>query len=775
MDSINLAKNKLPLSIREKETIAKYSSEYIRAKRLIQKHKYFNNLSTNNSNLHIQEILLLVTFACTLEKNTRNTSFDNQVSLYNESAFDSDQGQSYTLWNAILHLFFNPIKQHYLNKHINMICHPHFAPLPNDLVIDLYRILQPLCSNPLFISLVPYILECFEYEDTKKNKDSTALLDEKKKLHGIYYTPDDVVTYIVDNTVSSQIENLKILNSSENIPESQLTNNLKVIDTSCGTGVFLIKSIARIVEEYRSLISSQTYSSNIKCPLALSIANNIYGIDKSKTAVVSCIFLIIITNIEILLESDFSPYQIYLLALLNIRCGDAITSTDITMQGFTERENIITTASLYRVSMKEQIFSNMISGIEERIGSTPSVDSYNPNFGFWFQYEFPEVFLMNDGFSCIIGNPPYAKASEGNLLIEQTHSYAAAANMISSNIYTYFVENMVRLSARKSFSGLIVPLSIAYSSSKEFMNLRQFIEVDQSSWRFAFFDRSPDSLFGDDVKTRASIIFRSASDEYNRSIKTTKLNRWNSINRDSLFENITFSNNIPYSIQYEIPKIQTDLEIKVLNILKSSKSRLGKSFKTVSKDRLLYNSNNDNYLYFSNTGYNWIPVFLEPPISWDKNGNEIISSSIWAVECKFNKYLLYSLVTSTISYWLWIVHGDIFHLSKKFVDSLPYDQDSFSKEATEALTKLGESLWNEVKQNKIYKNNAGKKIGNYTYIQSQKTIYEINQIIIRELNLPSTFDISLKKWYHYMLSAGRDSFKYSEHLELDENDITMEE
>jgi hypothetical protein len=775
LDSIRVTKNKLPLSIKEKETITKYSSEYVKAKKLIQNHKYFTSLYSSKKNLHIQEILLLITFTCVLEKKSKNTSFINQIFLRDDFKTNQDQSQSYTLWTPIVQMFTNPLNSYPKIEYNTVNYYLDVKPLPNDLVIELYKILSPICDNPLFIELIPYILECFEYEDTHINVNNSIPLDTKKKTHGIYYTPDDVVSYIINNTVMKQIESLKSVNNSEIIPEYCLINNFKVIDTSCGTGVFLIKSIEKIIPEYRSLISSQTYKSSIRCPLALSIANNIYGVDKSEIAVLSCIFIIIITNIKMLIKSDFSPYQIYQLALLNIKCGDAITSTHTTIENSATEDTVIKMTCASRNESKEQILNNKISSLEVIKDAIPSFECYDRSSGFWFQYEFPEAFLLNNGFSCIVGNPPYAKASENNLLIEQTRSYVATENTISSNIYTYFVENMIRFSAKKSFSGLIIPLSIAYSTSKDFIALRKFIELDQASWRFAFFDRSPDSIFGDDVKTRASIVFRSASQEYDNSIKTTKLSRWNSTNRDSLFDSINFSKSINYSIQYGIPKIGSDLELEILSVMRTSRSKLGDSFKSVPKNKPLLSSNRNNCLYLSNTGYNWIPVFLEPPISWDKDGNEITSSSVWAVECKRNKYFLYSLLASTISYWFWIVHSDIFHVSKKFVDSLPYNPDSFCKEAVEELIELGKLLWDEVKQNKIYKYNAGKKIGNYTYVQSQKTINEINKIIIRELNLPSIFDISLKKWYHYMLSAGRHSFKYSEHLALDENDINMED
>ena len=68
-----------------------------------------------------------------------------------------------------------------------------------------------------------------------KEKESKG----KRKESGIYYTPQYIVNYIVDNTVREYIKN----KSFEEIKK------VKILDPACGSGSFLIKIFDVLVEE----------------------------------------------------------------------------------------------------------------------------------------------------------------------------------------------------------------------------------------------------------------------------------------------------------------------------------------------------------------------------------------------------------------------------------------------------------------------------------------------------------------------------------------------
>ena len=143
---------------------------------------------------------------------------------------------------------------------------------------------------------------------------------------------------------------------------------------------------------------------------------------------------------------------------------------------------------------------------------------------------------MPEKYDCIIGNPPYVTMGR------------------STNLFISFVDNMIDYSSDNSFSALVLPLSVCYSSGNGYVGLRERIQNDNASWEFLNYDRSPDSLFGDQVKTRNTILFR-RTNRTNTEIFTTTLQRWTSENRHHLFNNFELCNISGIRISDMIPKI----------------------------------------------------------------------------------------------------------------------------------------------------------------------------------------------------------------------------
>ncbi len=85
----------------------------------------------------------------------------------------------------------------------------------------------------------------------------------KRKAGGIYYTPKYIVDYIVENTLG-EISNEKrkeIENAVKNLKPEKFTSalrnveNLKVLDSACGSGSFLIKVLAEFKNFYEEVKS----------------------------------------------------------------------------------------------------------------------------------------------------------------------------------------------------------------------------------------------------------------------------------------------------------------------------------------------------------------------------------------------------------------------------------------------------------------------------------------------------------------------------------------
>ena len=219
----------------------------------------------------------------------------------------------------------------------------------------------------------------------------TALIEEKpdvKKAGGVYYTPQYIVRYIVENTLGVKIKG----QSPDAIAQ------LKVVDPACGSGSFLVEAYQQLLNYHldyyssekqrkQALKNSRIYETG-KNVYKLTIEekqrillNNIYGVDIDGQAVE-------VTKLSLylkLLENEGSETQgqlfkfsdIKLLPSLdsNIKCGNSLVGSDY----YNEKD-----VSLFDDEAMRKINT------------------------FDWDKEFPEVFAQG-GFDCVIGNPPYVK------------------------------------------------------------------------------------------------------------------------------------------------------------------------------------------------------------------------------------------------------------------------------------------------------------------------------------------------------------------------------
>jgi len=126
-------------------------------------------------------------------------------------------------------------------------------------------------------SIIPveFISNVYEHFIGKENQ-------EKK---GAYYTPKFLVDYILSETVEKYFK------------EFPKQYNCKVLDPACGSGIFLVEALRRIVEHYIELnnnISKKTLKKSLK-ELA---ENNVFGIDKDEDAVNVAIFSIYLALLD---------------------------------------------------------------------------------------------------------------------------------------------------------------------------------------------------------------------------------------------------------------------------------------------------------------------------------------------------------------------------------------------------------------------------------------------------------------------------------------------
>ncbi len=101
---------------------------------------------------------------------------------------------------------------------------------------------------------------------------------EFRKQEGIFYSPNTITQYIVNEAFSLIFAGQKTCKGLD----FEKVQNLKILDPSCGTGIFLEESLDFLLHFY------QKYFPNFPNPAKWIVENNLYGVDLDGKAVQIC-------------------------------------------------------------------------------------------------------------------------------------------------------------------------------------------------------------------------------------------------------------------------------------------------------------------------------------------------------------------------------------------------------------------------------------------------------------------------------------------------------
>ena len=524
--------------------------------------------------------------------------------------------------------------------------------VPTSREFDVRNALQELHSilkKPDQRQMIEYALEALEYDEeqyfsSEINRGVRNGIHQKKK-NGIYYTPEDVVSFMVDKTVSTIISIKKP----------------RILDCSCGTGIFL-KCAFETVDNY--------YNADHSLVSSLDLFHYcIWGIDISPAAIENCL----LTFIKYFLDK-YSDAAVNLATIWNTVKHNLFVADATQMDLF-----------LYSASDKPRLFD------------------------------------------CIIGNPPYV------------------SNGPNSNLFIPFVNNIIKYSSVQSCSALVLPLSFSFSQGKDYIHLREKISSDSASWLFYHFDRSPDSLFGDQVKTRNTIVIRSAGEKH-KSLYTTGLKRWTSENRSTLFKTMPLCNISGYSICDGIPKLSSKDELVSFLRIRNSNS-----------SNLLSSEKGSNLLVINGTVYNWICAYDHYPPSTDENGQPYQSSTTKSLLLpdEERRDFLIALLSNRIIYWYWTAISDGFHISPNFINNLDLNWESIKPDIKQTLSLLGKKYSQAIKTHPQISYNAKKTLINYSHWVAMDVVKDIEFELAQLFQLEQSFLKYIDIWYSEQVKCGR--------------------
>jgi hypothetical protein len=603
-----------------------------------------------------------------------------------------------------------------------------------------------------FIDLLPFILEKFNtlsgYTELP-NRGRLRNLD--RRVLNTYYTPLDLARWLASQTSGKACAAVRnVLIGGDGNAEEALRQliSLRVCDLSCGAGILLREALEPIASTYKQIyevLGNDAGRFANDAPLfsrghfkLQALKSNVYGIDISPQAVESARTVLAVWAADEMRSARMVATDVARWLEPNIRVGSG---------------------SHWSIGI-EDVHGSTVEVIRlaatERTKACEEALHLRGPLAFRSEFEiaamFPEVFMgPNPGFSCIVGNPPFGKLPEG---VDNSECFGPS-DCFSFGVrqqadlrwqYPKFVEGLYKLTRHESYSAIITPLNLAYG--REFANLRGTVEKAPLRSTFVFFDRSPDALFGDKVKTRNTVLLVEPSKHQEPEIRTTHLLRWTRVKRADIWRQVRPVDIPGISIGSFVPKLGTPLEVECWRKLRSRRHILDSGVLNPESERSI-----DTTVYVYGTAYNWLPAFRHIPTD-DKS---LVSPSMrtYDFNTETDADLVYSCLVSSIAFWLWTVESDGFHLTDAFILGLPFVPDAFSSEDTRLMSQLAQAHDTAIRSNPTVKSNAGLKVLNFNRQCAAHISHQIDEVIIRTFGLPPELLALVRERVQNLVFVGR--------------------
>lgn len=358
----------------------------------------------------------------------------------------------------------------------------------------------------------------------------------KRKKDGVFYTPEYITKYIVDNTLGTLCQakkealglddvdilvpkNPKKLNKGESKQKEVLEVyreyllGLKILDPACGSGAFLNQALNYLLEEHAFIDES------VKTLMGGSVLglydvkkdileNNLYGVDINAEAV------------------EIAKLSLWLRTVESGR-------------------------KLNKLADKIKVGNSLID------------DKSVADDAFIWEEEFSEVFEQG-GFDVVIGNPPYVRHENITKIkpaLEKYISYAGTADL-----FVYFFELASKLLKEKGLNGYIC--SNKFFNATYAKNLRKYILGNMKIEQIIDFDGK--QVFSDAiVESTVTIFGKSIADKEHKFkiINADLIESYKMKQFDLNTSSFTLLNPYKMLLKHKIEKIgvplkQWDIEIK---------------------------------------------------------------------------------------------------------------------------------------------------------------------------------------------------------------------
>jgi hypothetical protein len=489
-------------------------------------------------------------------------------------------------------------------------------------------------------ALMPYLLDPREAATRREvlNAQSTAHERFVRKASGVFYTPGDVAYLMVQHLLSGD----------------GTAAHHRWFDPAHGSGVFLRAALSAIYGERGA-------------------RDCIYGVDLDPLAAETSSF--VLTAEDIIRRPDGpAPWERWHQFRRNLATGDALL--------------IDTSEAPDQPTLTFEADNQPVDG--------------NPlgQFEPWrLDSVFPET--AETGFARVVANPPYAPLRPTAATIHIRRLHPVTGRSASRDISPVFVELCADLLADDGALAAVVPLSAVASTRSPFPDLRQHLAEQRGRLELLSFDRAPDALFGDDIKTRNAIIHLDKGAP--RGLVASPLYRWTSRTRESALTGIPVTSiagldGVPRSI----PKIGREWERELFVACGNQSAYLDRWYTNrrlapLTRVTRSVRDEPSDAVALAPTAYNFLGLVRDPYRAVTEGHNS--QHGYWILQFASEPLAsaAYALLSSRLAFWIWHITGDGFHVTSTLHQHVPVptgDPGRISR-----LADLGDQLWKAALQN----------------------------------------------------------------------------
>jgi predicted RNA methylase len=565
--------------------------------------------------------------------------------------------------------------------------------------------------DPEFIGkMFECLLSCID-ADTKESR---------RKVTGSYYTPREIVNYMVDEALNAYL----------------LHNNdlmqCKIFDPACGSGAFpcgVMNAILQRISANKKLTQSERYQKKLTI-----LQNVIYGADIQPMAVQIAMLRLFLSLIQEIqpnpndynfgIESLPSLDYKFVTAdtLLGIDCGGLFFNANQTLfneilalkqdyfkAGNAEvREGLKKRIYLLEKDLADKSDSNDIRALCQW---NHSETAHSPCFDSRWMFGV-------ENFDIVIGNPPY-----GAKLTDEQKKYCRTFYKSAKTIkdkqkgsldsFSLFIENGFNQVKENGYVNFIVPLSVISSEAMTALHKLLFDFCGQI--KVSSFSDRPRQIFADGHRPISIFAFQKTNSKCT-SILTTQLMRWfPQLSLQDLLDSLEFTESRKHYKYGCFARIGTKNESKILDKIYAAEN--------VPLQTLL--NQNGNPLYYRNADGGYYSLVL------DHSTNSKYESEI-LFDKRFAK-VVGTFLSSNLYFWHQKVYSDNYHLKRADIETFPIPLSKLSDNIIKELKDLYIRYQRDVERCAVTRNTAAysetKIIKEYKLMKARHYAHLIDDII----------------------------------------------